>query len=207
MAKRAYQNDFPSVTTVLSLLNNYGLNEWFKRTPYSEILEESNRGKKIGGEIHTVIQSYIENGSAKIETTDAIEVSNALKSFMLFKKENPEIVLKKSEVEKTSDRYLFNGTIDALAEVGVQTVLLDWKSGKCGIKDKPPIYDSYKTQCSAYCHLMGLERAIIVSVAKDAVAYDKYEMGGEEIKGEFEEVFLPLLRIWIHKNRNKKRKD
>lgn len=206
MARRLYQNNFPSVTTVLSLLNNYGLNEWFKRTPYNEILEESNRGKKIGGEIHKVIQDFIDTGSAKIETTDAAEVSNALKSFMLFKKENPEIILKKSEVEKTSERYLFNGTIDAIAEIGVQTVLLDWKSGKCGTKDKPPIYDSYKTQCSAYCHLMNLDRAIIVSVAKDTVAYDMHEMGGEEIKGEFEEVFLPLLRVWNHKN-YKKRKE
>ena len=205
MAKRQYDNLYPSVTTILSLLNNYGLNEWFKRTSYKEILEESNRGKKIGGEIHKVIQDFIENGTAKIETEDALEVSNALKSFMLFKKENPEIILKRSEIEKTSASYFFNGTIDALAEVNGKTILLDWKSGKKGTKDKPPIYDSYKTQCSAYCHLMGLDRAIIVSVAKDDVIYDKYVMEAEEIKGEFEEVFLPLLKVWNYKNRNKRK--
>lgn len=202
MAKRQYQNDFPSVTTIISQLTNYGLMEWFKRTPYAQIIEESNRGKKVGTEIQ-VIQDYIEKGSAKIETVDVEEVSNALNSFILFKKENPHIILKRSEVEKTSDDYFFNGTIDALAEVNSEVVLLDWKSGKCGKNDKPPIYDSYKTQCAAYCHLMGLTKAIIVSVAKDAIAYDTYEMTKEEIHGEFNEVFLPLLTIWNYKNQKK----
>ncbi len=206
MAKRQYQNDFPSVTTIIGQLTNYGLQEWFKRTSYAQIIEESNKGKKVGTEIHQVIQDYIEKGSAKIETADVVEVSNALESFILFKKENPHIVLKRSEVEKTSDEHFFNGTIDAIAETNGEVVLLDWKSGKCGKKDKPPIYDSYKTQCAAYCHLMGLTNAIIVSVAKDAVAYDTYEMEQEEIRHEFDEVFLSLLTIWKYKNRNKKTK-
>lgn len=203
MAKRQYENDFPSVTTVLSILTNYGLMEWFKRTPYNQITEESNRGKLIGGEIHQAIQDFIETGSAKLDTEHAEEVSNALKSFILFKKENPSIILKRSEIALTSTKYKFNGTTDATAEIDGVTVLLDWKSGKIGKKGKPLIYESYEYQCSAYCHLMGLDRAIIVSIAKDGIAYDKLEMNSERISDCFNEVFLPCLKIWKYQHANK----
>ena len=88
MAKRQYDNDYVSVTGLLSILSNYGLMEWFKRTPYAQILEESNKGKTIGKQLHDVIQSHIDKQEAKIETEYPEEVSTALKSFMLFKKDN-----------------------------------------------------------------------------------------------------------------------
>jgi hypothetical protein len=178
-------------------LRKISLEFWFKKNTLEFINAESNKGKTIGTQIHDAIEHYILTGEAKIETEYAQEVTNALKSFMLFRKERPEINLKWSEMELTSEKYQYNGTIDCISD----GLILDWKTGKAEEKDAPAIYDEYKYQVSAYVHLYNevnnanIDKAIIVSVAKDKIAYGLYEMGAEEIKDCFNEVFLPALKI------------
>ena len=206
MAKRQYDNEYPSVTIVLGVLRKIALEWWFKVNTPQFIDEESKRGRNIGTEIHSVIQSYIETGEAKIETQYAEEVTNALKSFMLFRKENPSIVLKKSEIKLTSEQFKFNGTIDCIGD----GIMIDWKTGKAKDKDKPDIYDEYKYQVAAYVYLWNevnkanIEKAIIIAVAKDKIAYNLVEMGKEEIDGCFNEVFLSALKIVNYQRRGEK---
>ena len=206
MAKRQYDNEYPSVTIVLGVLRKIALEWWFKVNTPQFIDEESKRGRNIGTEIHSVIQSYIETGEAKIETQYAEEVTNALKSFMLFRKENPSIVLKKSEIKLTSEQFKFNGTIDCIGD----GIMIDWKTGKAKDKDKPDIYDEYKYQVAAYVYLWNevnkanIEKAIIIAVAKDKIAYNLVEMGKEEIDGCFNEVFLSALKIVNYRKRGEK---
>lgn len=205
MSKRAYNNDYPSVTQVLDVLRKPGLEAWFKFNTLKLINEESSKGKLIGTQIHDAIQSFIETGKAKIETEYDVEVTNALKSFMEFKKTFP-LELKRSEVQLTSASYKFNGQIDCIGDMGI---LFDWKTGKCKDKDKPDIYDEYKYQVSAYVHLYNenhedkINQAIIVSISKDKVSYNTYEMEIDEINDCFNEVFLPALRILNYKRRTK----
>lgn len=198
MALRNYQNEYPSVTTILGVLRKLALEWWFKTNTLAFIEEKSKKGKEIGTQIHNVIQQFIEIGSAKIETSYPNEVTNALKSFMLFKKENSNIVLKKSEIALTSEQYKFNGTLDCVGE----TFIADWKTGEVKGKDKPTIYDEYLYQVSAYVNLWNevnktnIEKAIIVAVAKDKIAYNIYFMDKNEIEICFNEVFLPALKIY-----------
>ena len=212
MAKRAYQNDFPSVTTVLGVLRKQALEYWFKANTLKFITEESAKGKLIGTQIHAVIQDYIEKGSAKIETEYIDEVKNALESFIKFTKENPDIKLKRSELPLTSEQFKYNGTIDCTAEVAGVLILADWKTGKAKEEESPAIYDEYLYQVASYVYLYNevnktnIEKAIIVSVAKDKVAYGTRMMNKEEIDGCFNEVFLPALKI-LNYQRNNKRKD
>lgn len=206
MSKRKYDNSFPSVTGIISQLSSFGLMEWFKRTPYDEIIRESKRAKEIGTDIHSAIQNYIETGKATVDTSYPDEVIMALNSFVEFRKDSPSIKLIRSEKELTSVKYSFNGTIDCLGD----GILLDWKSAKAGDKDKPSIYDEAKIQCSAYVHLVNemegtsYDRAMIVSIAKDKVAYNTYEMNKEEIDGYFFNIFVPLLGIYNFKQSIKK---
>lgn len=204
MAKRQYTNKYPSVTTVLGILRKPALEYWFKINSLEFCTQESARSKIIGKQIHEAIQSYIETGKAKAETEYAEEVTNALKSFMLFRKEMPEISLQWSEMELTSERHQFNGTIDCIGE----GIILDWKTATCKDKEKPFIYDEYLTQVSAYVNLyneskeISINKAIIVSIAKDKIAYNTYLMDSVEIQDNFNEVFLPALRI-LNYNRRK----
>jgi len=197
MAKRNYENKYPSVTSILGVLRKLGLEYWFKVNTLAYIEEKSSKGKLIGTQIHEAIQGFIENGKVKIDTQHAEEVSNALNSFMLFRKENPNIIMKRSEIALTSEKYKFNGTIDCMGD----TILTDWKTGEAKEADKPKIYDEYKYQVAAYVYLWNevnnanIEKAVIVALAKDKIAYNIYEMGKQEIDDCFNEVFLSCLKI------------
>lgn len=207
MAKRNYKNDYASVTTVLGVLRKIALEWWFKNNTLAEIEAKSARGKEIGKQMHEVIQSYIETGVAKIDTQYPEEITNALKSFMLFRKEHPEIVLHKSETELTSEVHKFNGTLDVTGEENGVVLVGDWKSGECKDKELPSIYDEFKYQVSAYHELHNEvnERkaagAFIVALAKDKVAYNFLRLSEDEIKGNFNEVFLSALKIYNHQRR------
>jgi len=205
MPKRNYENKYPSVTGILNVLRKAGLEMWFKYNTLEFTNAESTRGKLIGTEIHEAIQKNIETGQTDFETEYPEEVGTALKSFVLFRTEHPEVKLIKCEQALTSEKHQYNGTIDVItpSEVG------DWKSGKCGKKDKPTIYPEHKFQVSAYVKLWNetqkatIEKAWIASIAKDQVAYNFYEMGKEEIDDCFNVVFLSCLKICNYQKAHK----
>lgn len=204
--KRQYNNDYPSVTGILEVLRKIGLEMWFKYNTLQFITEESEKGKLIGTQIHDVIHAYIQGEEAKVLTDYPDEVNNALKSFMLFRTEHPEIKLNNSEMAMTSEAYKYNGTLDCLGE-DKELIILDWKTGKCKDKERPDIYEEYKYQVSAYVKLYNevnkaeVKQAIILTLAKDKIAYNHYKMEEAEINGHFEEAFLPALKIWKHQHR------
>ncbi|MFH1422776.1 MAG: PD-(D/E)XK nuclease family protein [Planctomycetota bacterium] len=180
---------------------------WFKRTSLAEINRISARGRQIGTDTHLAIEHFILTGKAEIETQYAEEVVNALNSFMLFRKERTDIILEKSEMALTSQEHLFNGQIDCLGKKDNEIWLLDWKSQDCKEKERPIIYDEAKIQTSAYAHLVkeckdiNIDKVLIVAVAKNKVAYNIYEMDKKEIAEWFNEVFLPLLKIWNYRKK------
>ena len=212
---RDYDNDYPSVTTVLGVLRNIPLEFWFKKNTLEFCNREAGKGKAIGTDIHKSIENYILTGQATVETEYPDEVTCALHSFIKFRKEHHSIDLKWSEQALTNEEYKYNGTIDCVGSIKTNLIdvslpiILDWKSGKAGEKDMPDIYDSYKIQVSAYVYLWNygkkmseaINDAIIVSIAKDKVAYNTYKMEAKEISDCFNEVFLPSLRIWNYQHR------
>ena len=215
MSKRDYQNDFPSVTQVLGVLRKIGLENWFKYNTAQFCDEKSKRGKEVGTQTHEVIENYILGKPTDIVTEYGDEVVNALHSFMLFRKENPEMVFQFTEILLTSIEYQFNGTIDVDMKRGDTPLIGDWKTGECKKKDKPVIYDEMRYQVSAYWKLYNeikrisagmypIERAVIVCFAKDKVAYNLYEMGKEELNDCFYRAFVPALSIY---NLQKEKKD
>lgn len=206
-AHRAYENKYPSVTTVLGELRNIGLEYWFKYNTLAFTNAESAKGKIIGTQIHEAIENYITTNNLSVSTEYEEEVVNALKGFIQFKKDHPEIKLIASEMALTSEVHKFNGTIDIMGELDGIPVIGDWKSGKCKDKEKPDLYDSYLYQVSAYVHLYNevkgtnINRAFIVGLAKDKIAYSFKIMEEQEIKDCFNEIFLPALRILTYKKR------
>jgi len=208
--KRQYNNEFPSVTQVLDVLRKIGLEMWFKMNTLEFINKESSKGKLVGTQIHDAIESYITTGDIKFETEYPDEVTNALKGFMLFKKDHPEIKLHKSEMMLTSEIHKFNGTMDCLAEIDGVMVCFDWKTGQAKEKEKPDIYQEYKTQVSAYTNAYNevnktnINRAFVLSLAKDKIAYNLEELNEQKIHDNFNEVFLPALRILNYQKRKDK---
>lgn len=213
MPKRIYDNDYPSVTGVLNVLRKIGLEVWFKNNTAEFCNAESKKGLAVGKILHEIISSQIEKTSIEIETEYLEEVKIALKSFMLFKKENPEIKLKKSEIPCTSEKYKFNGTPDCNGMIKTP-IIFDWKTSKCNVGKKketdiPRIYDEHLYQVSAYVVLYNevmktnITQAGIVAIAKDKVAYNYLLLTESAIKENFNEAFLPALKILNHQNKQK----
>jgi CRISPR/Cas system-associated exonuclease Cas4 (RecB family) len=202
MPKRDYQNDYPSVTTVLGVLRKIGLENWYKVTPLKEINEKSEKGKTIGLQGHEIIHNYIAGLEQKISTQYPQEVMTGLKSFILFKQKHPEIKLKNAEVTMTSKVHQFNGTRDCDGEENGNIVLFDWKFREAKQKEKPDIYEEDKYQVSAYDALyqetMGILPAYnyILALAKDKIAYNLYKVEREEIDFYFRKIFLQALGIY-----------
>ena len=205
---RAYENDYASVTEALGVLRKIGLEMWFKFNTLEYCNKASGKGKVVGTDIHKAIENYMLTGQATVESQYPDEVTCALHSFVKFRKDYPHFKLQLSEQALTSEIHKFNGTIDCIAEIDGMPVILDWKSGEAKKKECPIIYDEYKYQVSAYVHLYNeinpgkfIDTAIIVSIAKDKVCYQTYQMNRQEIDDCFNEVFLPALRIYNYQKR------
>lgn len=217
MAKRKYQNDYGSVTTILGVLRKIGLENWFKYNTAAFCDAESKAGREVGIDIHNVIEDIINTGTAKIETRYTKEVVTAMQSFQLFRKEHPEFTFESTELEMTSEKFKVNGTLDCIARKGNVLYIADWKTGNAKEKDKPDIYEEYLYQVSAYVYLYNevtksnVQNAFILSLAKDKVAYNFQELNLVEIERHFDNAFLPALSIYNHqkwiKNHNKENKN
>jgi hypothetical protein len=206
MSRDYPNNGYPSVTEVLNVLRKPALEMWFKVNTIKFCNDESKKGKLIGKQIHEVIEEYIRTGEASIESEYATEVSNALNSFMMFCGDHKDVKLEVAELSLTSDMYGYNGTIDVVSD----GLIVDWKSANCKELTEPKIWDEWLYQVAAYVYLYNcnnsdttVERAMIVAIAKDKIAYNKYVMEKDEIEECFEHVFWPALRIRKYQKRKK----
>jgi hypothetical protein len=199
--KREYENDFPSVTTILSVLRKIGLEMWYKYNTPAFCDEQSEKGKTIGTQIHEIIQNYIDGKPTELTTEYDAEIKTAVNSFLLFQTDNPKIKLQKSEIKMTS-QLGYNGTLDAVAEIDGRLLILDWKTGKCDKKGSPTIYEEYLPQVAAYVkaynEMQGtdIDEAMIIVFAKDKPAYTTLTLKAADIDLAFNNIFLPALKIY-----------
>jgi len=208
MASRDYpDNGYVSMTGAIGVLNKPALLNWFKFNTAKFCDEESKRGREIGTILHDAFQKHIELQDVKIETIYPEEVTNALKSFMLFKTEHPEIKLKKAEIQMTSETYKVNGTLDCLGEENGQLVIVDWKNSKVGKHEKPIVYPEYLWQTAGYSMMyedifkVKVESALAVVFAKDTISYSMQKISKVEIVDHFENIILPCIKIYYHQKK------
>jgi CRISPR/Cas system-associated exonuclease Cas4 (RecB family) len=202
-------NGYPSVTQVLSELRKIGLEQWMMKNTAQFCQQEMKKGKEVGTDIHNAIEHYILTNELKVETAYPEEVTNALNSFVLFKKEHPAIALNTSEMAMTSEIYKFNGTMDIVGTIEGRPLIGDWKNSTAKDREKPEIYSEYLTQLAAYrmlyaeTHKELIDEGFIAVFAKDKVAYNYRHIQKQELEDHFNEVFLPALKITNFKRRKK----
>ena len=203
-------SNLPHVTAVLGILRRPGLEYWFKWNTAAFCDAESNRGKEIGKTIHQAIQQHIEQDEMKFETDYPDEVKNCLKGFFAFKKEYPKIKLKKAEMAVVSKKHGYCGTLDCIATEGDKLILLDWKNSTAKKEDRPKIYSEYEFQISAYVaayneqEKANIEKAGILVLAKDKVAFNYMTIQKPVMDAMLSEVFLPALSIYNFQQKDKK---
>ena len=83
-------------------------------------------------------------------------------------------------IEKYNEHLKYDSDLDSISGREIlKVILVDLISSQAKEKECPDIYDEYKYQVSAYVHLYNennsdnpISEAIIVSVAKDKVAFN-----------------------------------
>jgi len=197
--KKGYK--YPSVTTILGVLRRPALEFWLKNNTKEFCDAESNRAKEIGTALHDAIFNHIERTGIDTETKYPDEVNICIQSFMKFKREHPEIKMTKSELKIEHPKLKYSGTLDCVAEIDGQPVILDWKSGQYKDKDELPIYNESLYQVSAYIKSyekmfnLKIKKGIVVYFGKDKIGYNFIELDEKKIKKNFE-IFKHCLKIY-----------
>lgn len=187
--------EYPSVTTILKLLNKDGLQFWanmlgFKRIRVSDALEQSAR---IGTYVHYLCECKLMNYSyikydAKLGYLK--EVGKRYTQFLKFLNsyEVDTIFCEKSMI---SSQLKYAGTIDFCGYIDGKLTLLDFKTSKA-------FYDSMWYQLSAYNELLKEENIHVEQVAILLLHDDKYKIKiiqVDEIE-KYWKVFKSLISLY-----------
>ncbi|MDR2251829.1 MAG: PD-(D/E)XK nuclease family protein [Endomicrobium sp.] len=213
--KRDYGNDYVSVTDVLNAIRKPGLEMWFKMHSKEECDALSKKAKEIGTQLHALIESYVKGEEGSVKTLYQDEVNTALKSFLKFRKEHPNIRLEWAELKISNCVLELNGTIDCIGEESGKRVLIDWKTGECKGKEKPEIYPEYLLQVGGYALLYDrckdtkdiIDKAYIVVLAKDKEAYSLKEISKDMLTTSSDVFFCLLAYVTIKKDLEKMMKE
>ena len=159
-------NKYPSITTVLSILNKEAILAWRKRVGEEEANKISTRAAVRGTKVHDMIERYVLNEDPG--EPDLISISN-------FKEVKPIIDENLSKVYATEKRMFSKhlgvaGTVDCVGVWNGKDSIIDWKTS-AKWKKKEWI-SNYFMQCSAYA-IMWEERTgrpitqLVVCIAGD----------------------------------------
>ncbi len=158
----------PGVTTILSRFKESGgLQYWSWQQGYEQgkagkpfkYMEAANKAADIGTAAHKMIERHI-NGlqpevalealkaENKLSDEDAEKASNAFLMYLEWEGQSKlKFLSKYQEIQLVCPEYKFGGTPDAIAQMGNETVLLDWKTSNA-------VYSDYLLQIAAYIHLV-----------------------------------------------------
>ena len=181
----------PSVTTVLQLLANPGLEAWKRNTPDWE--EYSSWAANLGTRVHKMIELQLNGRPQIIEEHFVMKCFNA---FLQWKNQN-EIGEIETEVRVKSEKG-YAGTADLKCDLNGESYIIDFKtSGR--------IYPDYLLQVSAYraAYVEMTKRDIdgmgILRLDKQTGLYEFKEYSHEEYQKGLK-MFLLLAEYYWLKN-------
>jgi len=141
---RTPSGNFPSITTVLSILSEEAIAAWRKRVGEEEANKVSGRASSRGTKVHSIIEDYL-NGKNTTEYLPHIRQSLANVQPILDSRIGRIFGL---EVPLYSRHLGLAGRCDCIAEFDGVTSILDWKTSRYPkTKDK---ISNYFCQMSAY---------------------------------------------------------
>jgi hypothetical protein len=133
---------YPSVTAVVSLHSQDGIDQWRARVGDEEASKVSARASKRGTAIHTLCEDYIKRGEAKPSMFD-IEMFTSMKPY-LDRIDNVHCL----ETQLYSHHLEVAGTVDCIGEYDGKLSIIDFKTSSKP-KQKEWI-DGYFMQTAAY---------------------------------------------------------
>jgi len=184
--KTAEGQRVPSVTTILGILNKPALLKWAWQCGLDgqDYMAVRDNAADIGTLAHGMIQAHLKHetfDTSEYSASDIGKAENCLIKYWDWEKEHdikPVLV----EEQLVSVVYGFGGTIDCLAELNNELILIDHKTGKA-------IYPEMAYQLAAYWHLLS-ENDYEITNARIL------RIGRDETEGFEERVFKNLDNQW-----------
>ncbi|KKM97406.1 hypothetical protein LCGC14_1168320 [marine sediment metagenome] len=157
----------PSVTTVLSLLDQAGIRAWKNRVGETEANRVSGRALKNGTEMHTIVESFLDNkGTESFKNMVSQKLFEQMKSELL-KINN----IRAQEVQLYSEKIGVAGRVDCVADFDGKLSVIDFKSAKQ--KKQKSWITKYFLQATAYSEMFTeltktpIEQIVILISAED----------------------------------------
>jgi len=133
---------YPSVTSVLSMLSNDSIQEWKNKVGEEEANKISSRASARGSRIHALCEDYLIKGTASPDIFDA-EMFISIKPYL-----NKINNIHALETPLYSKYLEVAGTVDCIAEYDGKLSIIDFKTSS-RIKSRDDIH-SYFMQTAAY---------------------------------------------------------
>jgi len=193
----------PGTTTILGVLNKPALMYWAwdlgcQGIDYRKYTDEM---AKIGTLVHERIEAHIKGSEVNFDdfTKTQITLSDVgFSKFLEWEQENKPIYIE-SELQLSSDKYFYGGTIDLYAKIGNKFVLIDFKTSN-------NIYDDHFCQVSAYANLLRendlqVDDIMILRIGRDET--EGFEVRSVVNEKLYFEVFKSCLVIYEAKKKLK----
>lgn len=180
----------PSVTTVLSVLSKAGIDAWKKRVGETMADEISKNSMVNGTEMHSVIESFLDNKPAN---------SDNQTSQKLFEQMKPELLkinnIMAQEIQLHSEKLGVAGRVDCIAEYNGVPSVIDFKSASK--KKSKSWITSYFLQATAYSLMFEelthkkIDQIVIIISANDGTITSYVEN-----KDQFVDQLLGVIEDW-----------
>ena len=195
----------PSVTTILGILNKPALLDWAWRCGCDGLDYKAVRDQAadIGTLAHYLILCYLKGetpDTSEYSAQDITQAETCLIKYWDWEKENPIEPVLVEEV-LVSERYGFGGTIDCLAKLNGELILIDHKTGK-------GIYPEMFYQLAAYRALLDEHGHHIASARILRIGRDKNEGFEERVMTDLSkqwQIFTHCLEIYRLQKETKKK--
>ena len=172
-------NEYPSITTILSVKNKTGLVEWRKRVGDEVANYVSGKAAARGTKVHHMCEDYLNN----VEANWPDKWKEHEKDFLpwcLFKQLRSALDkidnIHAQEAGLYSDKYKVAGRVDCIAEYNGVLSVIDFKTSTKERNDR--WNENYYIQCSAYAEMYGertgtqIEQIVILCVTEDGTVQE-----------------------------------
>jgi len=172
--KRHYKTpkgNFPSITTVLSILSRDGIKAWRERVGEKEANRISNQASRRGTNVHSMCEQYVNN---ELDASEFMPHEKAMfNSIKPILKERIDNVYAQ-EMPLWSSYLGVAGRVDCIAEYDGRLSVIDYKTSSK--PKKKEWIGSYFQQASAYCVMfeertgIPIDKIVIVIAVENADA-------------------------------------
>ena len=191
-------NKYPSITTVLSVINKKGLFEWRKRVGEAVANYVARKAATRGTHVHHMCEDYLNNDFDEEKHKKKFlpyVLFNQLKESVLQKIDN----IYAQECGLYSDKYKVAGRVDCIAEYDGKLSIIDFKTSS---KERSDAWnESYYIQASAYAEMfeertgIAIDQICILVVTEDGIVQEFVKN-----KAEYLPMLTDTIKEWEEKN-------